>query len=203
MTDSSSESTAKRSAAPETGAGPDTLMEVDLDAGVHDLEFIHYEKGGGAGVSLFVFRSVGIASDLNENEWELLRAFGGGTAPFEITDIVVDGGQATLTWGSNPGESFIVEQKHEPSRLGRGNRWRPERRRYHQLRRRSRRSAPTLSACPQGVVDLKWPPTLKWVAVAIQACFSLRTPVPSPGLPDHTLNITEAVHTRSAPARRT
>ena len=34
-----------------------TFMTVDLSAGVHDLEFIYYERAGGAGVSLFIFRS--------------------------------------------------------------------------------------------------------------------------------------------------
>ncbi|MEZ5330448.1 MAG: hypothetical protein R3F19_35825, partial [Verrucomicrobiales bacterium] len=87
----------------------DTLMEVDLAAGVHDLEFIYYERGGGAGVSLFVYRGIGTAPDLNDAEWELLPAFGGGSSPFAITDVELVGTKLTVTWSSQPGESFLVE----------------------------------------------------------------------------------------------
>ncbi|MCB1096403.1 MAG: hypothetical protein KDN22_12575 [Verrucomicrobiae bacterium] len=87
----------------------DTLMEVDLAAGIHDLEFIYYERGGGAGVSLFVYRGIGTAPDLNDAEWELLPAFGGGSSPFAITDVELVGTKLTVTWSSQPGESFLVE----------------------------------------------------------------------------------------------
>lgn len=87
-----------------------TLMEVDLDAGIHDIEFIHYENAGGAGVSLYIYRSIGASGDLSEEEWELVRAFGGGSKPFQMTDIDFDGDTISVTWTSNPGETFIVEQ---------------------------------------------------------------------------------------------
>ncbi|MDA0811898.1 MAG: hypothetical protein O3C21_05865 [Verrucomicrobia bacterium] len=87
----------------------DTLMEVDLTTGVHDLEFVYYELGGGAGVSLFVYRGLGIAPALNDAEWELLPAFGGGSSPFAITDVEIVGSKLVVTWTSQPGESFIVE----------------------------------------------------------------------------------------------
>lgn len=87
----------------------DTLMEVDLTAGVHDIEFIYYERGGGAGVSLFVYRGIGVAPGLNESEWQLVPAFGGGSSPFEITDVEIVENKLIVTWSSQPGESFLIE----------------------------------------------------------------------------------------------
>ena len=87
----------------------DTLMEVNLEAGVHDLELIYYELGGGAGLSLYVYRGVGVAPELSEDEWELVRAAGGGPT-FEISDVKVEGGMVTFSWPSSVGESFIIEQ---------------------------------------------------------------------------------------------
>ncbi|MGK0190755.1 MAG: hypothetical protein ACI9R3_006585, partial [Verrucomicrobiales bacterium] len=88
----------------------DTLMEVDLTAGVHDIEFIYYERGGGAGVSLFVYRGLGVAPELNDSEWELLPAFGGGSKSFEIINVQRDGDMVTFSWPSAVGEQFIVEK---------------------------------------------------------------------------------------------
>ncbi|MCB1100094.1 MAG: hypothetical protein KDN22_31305, partial [Verrucomicrobiae bacterium] len=102
-----------------------TIIELELDAGVHDLEFIHWEAGGGAGVSLLIYRGHGEAPDFaftaaREPEtnplqpyWELLGAFGGRSVPFVFTDIAYSsGGNPTvdLTWSSQPGESFTIEK---------------------------------------------------------------------------------------------
>jgi hypothetical protein len=89
-----------------------TFMEVELTAGIHEVEFIHWERGGGAGVSVYVFRSVGDAgASLNDSEWQLLEASGGGDGPpFQITNIEKGPDSVTITWPSREGESFIVEQ---------------------------------------------------------------------------------------------
>jgi hypothetical protein len=91
------------------GTGGEVLMEVNLDAGVHDLEIIYYEISGTARLSLFIYRGVGVAPALNEAEWERVRAFGGGSSPFSITDVQIVGSKLVVTWTSQPGESFIVE----------------------------------------------------------------------------------------------
>lgn len=86
-----------------------TLMEVELTVGVHDLEFIHWERGGGAGVSLFVYRGIDTATALNADEWELLGATGGGSGTFQITDVAVEGDKLVFSWNSRGGESFTIE----------------------------------------------------------------------------------------------
>jgi hypothetical protein len=52
-----------------------TVMEVDLTEGPHDFRFIHWERGGGAGVSVYIYRGTGDAPGLNAGDYELLRAF--------------------------------------------------------------------------------------------------------------------------------
>ena len=95
-------------------ARENTLMEVELTAGLHDLEFLHWERGDGAGVSLFVFRETGPAPALNADDWELLRAAGGGQ-PFLITGVDYLMGTAgnsdrvQLTWSSKAGASYAVD----------------------------------------------------------------------------------------------
>ncbi|MCB1097362.1 MAG: hypothetical protein KDN22_17455, partial [Verrucomicrobiae bacterium] len=51
----------------------DTIMPVELTAGIHDVEFIYYENGGGAGVTLAVYRGLGDAPAPNSDDWELLQ----------------------------------------------------------------------------------------------------------------------------------
>ena len=53
-----------------------TFMDVDLSEGVHEVCFIHWERGGGAGVSLLHARQLGGgATNLNEDDWVLTRPF--------------------------------------------------------------------------------------------------------------------------------
>ncbi|MEZ5324864.1 MAG: LamG-like jellyroll fold domain-containing protein [Verrucomicrobiales bacterium] len=86
-----------------------SLMEVELAAGLHDLEFIYYERGGGAGVTLYVYRGTDAAPALNADDWELLGASGGGSVPFRISDVVLEGDTLTVSWPSRDGESFTIE----------------------------------------------------------------------------------------------
>jgi hypothetical protein len=87
-----------------------TFMEVDLTAGIHEVEFIHWERGGGAGVSVYVFRSIGEApGSLNDSEWQLLEATGGGGQLFQITSITNSGDELSLTWASSAGAEYSIE----------------------------------------------------------------------------------------------
>lgn len=54
----------------------DTVMFADLTAGVHDLEFIYFERGGGAGVSVFIHKGVSPeAPPAGPESYELLQAW--------------------------------------------------------------------------------------------------------------------------------
>ena len=56
-------------------ARENTVMTVELTAGVHQLDFWHYENGGGAGVSLYVYRGTDQEPPpLNGGDYELLQA---------------------------------------------------------------------------------------------------------------------------------
>ncbi len=53
-----------------------TVMTVELEAGVHQVDFWHWERGGGAGVSLYVYRGTEeTPPNLNDADYELLQAF--------------------------------------------------------------------------------------------------------------------------------
>ena len=53
-----------------------TVMSVNLTAGLHDLDFIFWERGGGAGCTLYVHMGVSdVAPPENAESYELLRAF--------------------------------------------------------------------------------------------------------------------------------
>lgn len=72
--------------AGDRGRG-NTVMEVELDRGVHDVEFIHWENGGRAGVTVAIHRGTGTAPAPDGENWELLRAFN----PHEVVTEDTDG----------------------------------------------------------------------------------------------------------------
>lgn len=54
----------------------DTVMTVDLERGAHTVDFWHWERGGGAGVSVYIYRGADEnPPSLNENDYELLQSF--------------------------------------------------------------------------------------------------------------------------------
>jgi hypothetical protein len=54
----------------------DTVMSVDLTAGAHDVEFLFFERGGGAGVSVFIHKGVSAeAPPAGPESYELLQAW--------------------------------------------------------------------------------------------------------------------------------
>ncbi len=83
--------------APNRGRG-DTLMTVDLEAGQHDLRLIHWERGGGAGMNMFIARGFGEITSFNEGDFELLNAFDIALAPLEGDDS--DNDQMADIWES-------------------------------------------------------------------------------------------------------
>ncbi len=102
--------------------GRDTsIIEVDLDAGLHDLELIHWESEGTAGITLAIYRGIGVAPDYaftaerepetnpREPFWELLTAF--QEEPFAITAIARDeDGGLSLSWESETGAFYKIEK---------------------------------------------------------------------------------------------
>ena len=106
-----------------TSGGRDvSIIELELAAGIHDLEFLHWDSTGDSGVSLFIYRGLDEVPDFAftaqrepetnplEPYWEVLRAFGGDAGTFSITDITRSAsGEVSLTWGSDPGQFFEIE----------------------------------------------------------------------------------------------
>ncbi|MGK0186675.1 MAG: hypothetical protein ACI9R3_002458 [Verrucomicrobiales bacterium] len=102
-----------------------SIIELELDEGLHDLRFVHWENTGGAGVSLLIYRGRGEAPDFAftarrepetnplEPYWEALGAFGGSSVPLLFTSVAFAEGAAPavdLTWTSQAGESFKIEK---------------------------------------------------------------------------------------------
>ena len=105
-------------------SGDIQIIEIELEAGLHDLEFLQWETTGDAGVSLYIYRGRDEAPDFAftaqrepetnplEGYWELLGAFGGQQSDLVITDIHYQAGpnqSVEVTWSSNAGENFIIE----------------------------------------------------------------------------------------------
>lgn len=64
-----------------------TVMEVELDAGTHTMELIHWERGGGAGVSLYIGRAPDLANAaVNGDNFEVLSGFNIHDVSTEDTD---------------------------------------------------------------------------------------------------------------------
>ncbi len=92
----------------------DTFMEVDLTPGVHDLEFVHWERGGGAGVTLAVLRRFGGGPPefnvRNRESWELVSAFD-PSGPFTITEFSRDDAAEifSITFNSTGNGSYAID----------------------------------------------------------------------------------------------
>ena len=77
--------------AGDRGRG-NTVMSAELTAGVHDLDFFHWERGGGAGVSVFIQRTPGEALPLNADDWQLIEALNPLDPPIaDLPDTDTDG----------------------------------------------------------------------------------------------------------------
>ncbi len=74
----------------------DSLFNVNLDPGQHDLRFIYWERGGGAGVNLYISRGFTTEETFVEANFELLNAFDIALAPLEGDDS--DGDLMADTW---------------------------------------------------------------------------------------------------------
>ncbi|MEZ5329587.1 MAG: LamG-like jellyroll fold domain-containing protein [Verrucomicrobiales bacterium] len=94
----------------------DTIMTADLTAGPHDLRFIHWERGGGAGVTLAAFRGIGDAPAPNSEEWILLRAY--EEPPGEPALIVEEEIAGNQAFGGALGMDFVVNLPIQVFELG-------------------------------------------------------------------------------------
>jgi hypothetical protein len=99
--------------APNRGR-TDTLMSVDLTAGEHDFELVHWERDGGAGVSVLVYRvpTPTQPTQVNADLWQLLEASGGAPgAPLAVTSFAYDAGTTTLnlSFSSAAGATYALE----------------------------------------------------------------------------------------------
>ena len=92
----------------------DTLMSVDLTAGTHDVEFIFFERGGGAGVSLLVYRAVSADPPVavNSSLWQLVEAAPGApVTPLAVTNFAYNAATTTLnlSFSSQAGATYALE----------------------------------------------------------------------------------------------
>lgn len=69
----------------------DSFMTTTLTPGQHELHLIYWERGGGAGINMFVARDFGEFTTFNESDFELLNAFDIALAPLEGDDSDADG----------------------------------------------------------------------------------------------------------------
>ena len=97
--------------APNRTRNNNTFMKVELTVGLHDLTFIHWERAGGAGVSVYIYKGIGAApTTLIEEDWQLVGAFVSEPFQSQIDSITLDAaGKVTLAWPSSPGETFAIE----------------------------------------------------------------------------------------------
>lgn len=92
----------------------DTLMSVDLEAGEHDLELVHWERAGGAGVSVLVYRAPSEEQPdaVTEDLWQLVEAAPGAPeSTLAITSFSYDAATTTLnlSFTSEAGATYALE----------------------------------------------------------------------------------------------
>lgn len=86
---------------------------VDLAAGPHEMEFIYWERGGGAQVQLFMHNEIGdFTADPTDNaaivaNYSLLAVSAGKSVddPLKL-NVVRTGGQLEISWDSQPGKLY-------------------------------------------------------------------------------------------------
>ena len=92
----------------------DSLMSVDLTAGSHQVELVHWERAGGAGVSVLVFRAPRASQPptVNDQLWQLLEtAATAPSSPLAITSFSYDAASTTLnlSFSSEAGATYSLE----------------------------------------------------------------------------------------------
>lgn len=106
---------------PGTTGNSNTHGVTTLAVGNYPIEFFWFERGGGdKGVLYFGKGEQTAFADLEEGEdgsladsWALVggtHLIGAGALPFQITNITRTGTEATLTWDSKEGESYIIRK---------------------------------------------------------------------------------------------
>lgn len=102
----------------EIGSAPargrvDSLVPADLTAGLHDVELVHWEGGGGAGLSLLVYRATSDdqPTSVNADTWQLLEIFGIPTSSINVTSFSYDAPTSVLnlTFTSEAGSNYTLE----------------------------------------------------------------------------------------------
>jgi F5/8 type C domain len=85
----------------------DSVLSAVLTAGIHDVEVIHWEVGGGAGVSVLVYRVVTDVQPLVSGDtWQLLEAFA-PSSPGKITKVEVTSTNVVVTFTpTNPAGTY-------------------------------------------------------------------------------------------------
>ncbi len=93
----------------------DTVVSADLTVGLHDVELIHWERGGGAGVSVLVYRgpSVDQPAAVNDVTWQLLETTSPAapSSSFAVTSLSYDQTSKilNLSFSSEAGSNYALE----------------------------------------------------------------------------------------------
>lgn len=91
----------------------DTVVSADLTAGLHAIELVHWERSGGGGCSLLVYRAVSDdqPASVNAETWQLLQPFGTPAASLSITSYSYNPATTTLnlTFTSEAGSNYALE----------------------------------------------------------------------------------------------
>lgn len=103
--------------AGDRGRG-DTLMSVDLTVGEHDIELVHWERAGGAGLSVLIYRALSTTTPpaVNAELWQLLEAAPGApTSSLAIASLSYDPATTTLnlSFTSEVGATYALEYSTE------------------------------------------------------------------------------------------
>ncbi|MFN0128582.1 MAG: sugar-binding protein [Verrucomicrobiales bacterium] len=99
-------------AAGNRGRG-NSVVSAELTAGMHQVEIVHWERGGGAGVSLLIYRAPSAEQpvSVDAETWQLLETFGTPASQLNITSFSYDPTTSllNLTFTSEAGSNYALE----------------------------------------------------------------------------------------------
>jgi hypothetical protein len=91
----------------------DSVVSTELTAGLHEVELVHWERNGGGGCSLLVYRapSEEQPAGVDAESWQLLETFGAPTSLLNVTSFSYDAATTllNLTFTSEAGSNYALE----------------------------------------------------------------------------------------------
>jgi hypothetical protein len=91
----------------------DSLVSAELTAGLHDVTLVHWERNGGGGCSLLVYRAPSEAqpTGVDGESWQLLETFAAPASTLNVTSFSYDPSTSllNLTFTSEAGSNYTLE----------------------------------------------------------------------------------------------